>query len=297
MRDHSTLFASWPRVAALCSALVLVCPVAACRREPRAPEERYELKGKVSSVDKRGRTVTIAHEAIEGYMDAMSMPFNLKDEWALDEMEQGDRVQATLVISGDRTWLEGVVFVRESPDPAAPDSPDRSIEPHPGDEVPDFALTNQDGKQIRLHQYRGGPLVLTFIYTRCPLPDYCPMITRHFSELMSIIKDNPSFGEKTHLLSVTVDPEYDKPAVLRDYGRSTAGLDSFARWEFATGGPDEVKRVATFFGMRYWQESGQIIHSLRTAVIGPDGKLAALYRGSDWKAAEIAGDLKNLKLN
>ena len=230
-------------------------------------------------------------------MDAMAMPFKLKDDWAVDEMAEGDRVQATLVVSGDRTWLEGVVFVRESPDPAAQAAPNRSLEPHPGDKVPDFTLTNQDGKRIRLGQYRGRALVLTFIYTRCPLPDYCPLITRHFSEIMAILNDNPALAEKTQLLSVTVDPDYDNPPVLREYGRTSAGLDNFAHWEFATGGTDEVKKIATFFGMRYWQEGGQIVHSLRTAVIGPDGKVASLYRGSDWKAADVISDLQNLSVN
>jgi protein SCO1/2 len=298
MRDQSTLLARWAHRAAFCSAiLVMVCAGSACRRQPPSPEQRYELKGKVASVDKRGRTVTIAHEAIEGYMDAMSMPFKLKDEWAYDEMAAGDRVQATLVVSGDRTWLEGIVFVRESPDPAAVASPKGSVEPRPGDEVPDFTLTNQDGKRIRVGQYRGRALVLTFIYTRCPLPDYCPLMTRRFSEIMAVLKDNPALAEKTHLLSVSVDPDYDKPAVLREYGRAGAGLDTFAHWEFASGRTDEVKKVATFFGMQYWQEGGQIIHSLRTAVIGPDGKLAALYRGSEWKAEEIISNLQSLNLN
>ena len=284
-------------MAAFCSVLAAVCAGSACRRQPAVLEERFELKGKVLSVDKRGRTVTIAHEAIEGYMDAMAMPFKLKDEWAYDEMAEGDRVQATLVVSGDRTWLEGVVFVRESPDPAGPSSSNQPLEPRPGDKVPDFTLTNQDGKRIHLGQYRGRALVLTFIYTRCPLPDYCPLITRHFSEIMAVLKDNPALAGKTHLLCVSVDPDFDKPAVLREYGRASAGVESFDHWEFAAGGTEEVKKVATFFGMKYWQEGGQIIHSLRTAVIGPDGKVATLYRGSDWKAAEIINDLQTLKMN
>ena len=230
-------------------------------------------------------------------MDAMAMPFKLKDEWAYDEMAAGDRVQATLVVSGDRSWLEGLVFVREMPDPAAPASTKGFVEPRPGDEVPDFALTNQDGKRIRVGQYRGGALVLTFIYTRCPLPDYCPLMTRRFTEVAALLKENPALAEKTHLLSISVDPDYDKPAVLREYGRASAGLDTFGRWEFASGGTDEVKKVATFFGMQYWEEGGQIIHSLRTAVIGPDGKLVALYRGSEWKAEEIISHLQGLNLN
>ena len=230
-------------------------------------------------------------------MDSMAMPFTLKGKWTFDEMAVGDRVQGTLVVSGDRTWLEDVVFVSESADSSAAPSSKGAVEPRPGDDVPDFTLTNQDGKRIHLGQYRGRALVLTFIYTRCPLPDYCPLITRRFSEVLSLLKDDPALAAKTHLLSVSVDPDYDKPAVLREYGRASAGLDGFDGWEFASGGTDEVKKVATFFGMQYWQDDGQIIHSLRTAVIGPEGKLASLYRGSDWKAEAVISDLQSLNLN
>jgi protein SCO1/2 len=284
--------------AALHLALIVSCVLvpAGCRRQPPADEQRYELKGQVVSVDDRGKTVTIAHDNIPGYMDAMSMPFRLKDEWAFKELAPGDRVQATLVVSGDRSWLEGLVFVRESPDPAGALTP-QPAEPPVGDEVPDFTLVSQDGKRIRIHEYRGRALVLTFIYTRCPLPDYCPLMTERFVQVREILKNRSSIADKTHLLSISVDPEYDKAGVLREYGRANAGLDSFDDWSFASGSPEEVKKVASYFGMQYWQEGDQIIHALRTAIIGPDGKLVACYRGSDWTAEELVEGLQTLTLD
>src|SRR5712692_3117997 len=266
----------------------------ACRPRATGPEQRYPVKGTVVSVDKRGSTVTISHEAIPGYMEAMTMPFKLKDERLLSDVADGDRVQATLVVAGLKSWLEDVVITRETVDPSDIRSSQAQAEPKPGDEVPDFKLVNQDGKRISLHQYRGRAVLLTFIYTRCPLPDYCPLMTDNFSEIQKTLKSDASLYERTHLLSISVDPEYDTPKVLREYA-ARHSADTM-QWEFASGSKDEVKQVATYFGMQYWRDSDQVVHSLRTAIIGADGKLAKLHRGNEWKPEEIAAELRNLKL-
>lgn len=269
----------------------------ACRPRATGPEQRYPIKGKVVNVDKRGSVVTVAHEAIPGYMDAMTMPFKLKDPSLLDVMADGDRLQATLVVAGLRSWLEDVVVVSESADTSATAA--NSLEPKAGDQVPGFSLVNQDGKRITLGQYRDRAVVVTFIYTRCPLPDYCPLMTEHFIDIENSLAAEPELYAKTHLLSITVDPEYDTPKVLREYAareleaHMKSGPD-FAHWELATGSTDEVKRVATFFGMQYWQDGDQVIHSLRTAVIGPDGKLVKLYPGNEWKPQEVIAELHSI---
>ncbi len=270
---------------------------AACRQRAAGPEQRYPVKGKVVNVDKRGSAVTVAHEAIPGYMDAMTMPFKLKDPALLDVMADGDRLQAMLVVSGTRSWLEEVIVVSESADTS---NINPAFEPKPGDEIPDFALVNQDGKRITLRQYLGRALVITFIYTRCPLPDYCPLMTAHFGDLEKALVTEPALYAKTHLLSLTVDPAYDTPRVLRQYaakemtGGQEKGRPTFAHWELATGSKEQVKAVATYFGMQYWTEGDQIIHSLRTAVIGPDGKLLKLYPGNEWKPEDILSELHSI---
>src|SRR5215467_10860083 len=146
--------------------IVFLITAASCRHKSE-PAQRYELKGKVVSVDKRGSAVTISHEDIPGYMEAMTMPFALKDASLLDVMNDGDGIQATLVVSGARSWLEDVIVTRQTVDTSNVNSAN-STEPKPGDEVPDFVLVNQDGKKISLRQYRGRAVALTFIYTRCP---------------------------------------------------------------------------------------------------------------------------------
>ena len=258
----------------------------ACR--PRSAEQRYELKGTVVSVDKRGKTVTVAHEAIPGYMEAMTMPFKLKDERLLNDLSEGDRVQATLVVAGLRSWLQDVIVTREGVDPTGV-TKDQQLEPKPGDEVPDFALVNQNGKRLSLHEYRGSVLLLTFIYTRCPLPDYCPLMTENLSAIEKSLKSSSQMYAKTHFLSISVDPEYDTPKVLRDYGAAHSA--DFNHWEFAGGTKDQIKQVATYFGMRYWRDGDQIVHSLRTAIIGSDGKLVKLYHGNDWRPEQVATEL------
>jgi protein SCO1/2 len=264
---------------------------AACKK---AEEKRYELTGKVVAVDTKGQTVTLSHEEIKGYMDAMTMAFRLqeKDRFYLDKMNAGDKVQATLVVAGSRSWLENLVVSQETPSDVP--STAKVTEPQAGDAIPDFILINQDGKKISLNQYKGKALLLTFIYTRCPLPDYCPLMTNNFAEINKALTAQPQLQKQTHLLSITVDPEYDKPAVLREYGLKNNGNQPFANWEFATGSTEEIKKVATHFGLHYFTESNQIIHNLQTALIAPDGKFVKMYRGNEWKPLEVIGDIQKI---
>lgn len=297
MRMNRSLYLSAPRLTVL-AITIFAASFAACRSRSSGNEKRYDLKGVIVSVDKRGSTVTIAHHAIPDYMEAMTMPFKLKDEWAFDKMEPGNRVQATLVVDGMRSWLENIIIMQDAVDDSGAGGAATSVGPKPGDEVPDFTLVNQDGKRVRLRGHRGRALVLTFIYTRCPLPDYCPLMTDNFAEIVKALKGDTALYAKTQLLSISVDPEYDTPARLREYGagRTTeSGVQTFSHWEFATGSADEVKKVATYFGLQYFTEADQIVHSLVTAVISPGGKILKLYTGNEWKPAEIIGDLQNFK--
>lgn len=254
--------------------------------------QRYDLKGKVVSVDKRGSTVSIAHQAIPGYMEAMTMTFTIDDRRLLDELAAGDGIQATLVVGGKRTRLENVIHTREAVDATYAGKSQDSIEPKFGDEVPDFAFVNQDGKRMSLRQYRGRAVVLTFIYTRCPLPDYCPLMSENFGEIQDTLKSDAQVSAKSHLLSITVDPEYDTPRVLREYAAAHSANTGF--WEFGTGAKDDVKKIATYFGLQYFPDGGQIVHSLRTAIIDAEGKLVKLYRGNEWKPGEIVSELRYL---
>jgi protein SCO1/2 len=278
---------SRPILAALLGAFLLSL---SCRE---VPIQRYELKGKVVSVDRAARQATIAHEAVKGFMDAMTMPFNVKDDWALDVLAPGQSVEATLVIQGDRSWIEGLRIHQEGAYSGAPAAASTTANlPEIGAEVPDFRLVNQDGKAIHLHSYRGRPLLLTFIYTRCPLPDFCPLTSRNFSELHQAFQTMPQPGRMPHLLTISFDTENDTPAVLREYAGRYMHPAVFSQWEFATGTPDEIKEITGYFGLTYRAESGQITHNLVTAMIGADGKLEHLYTGNRWTPREVLADIK-----
>jgi len=286
--DNEAMYLVWVRWTAL---ILAVLVVVGCRSRAVGPEERYPIKGKVVSVDKRGSTVTIAHEDIPDLMDAMTMPFDLKDRRLLDQLAEGDGIQATLVVAGRQSWLENVVVTRETVDPSGIGKAETRVEPKPGDEVPDFQLTDQNGKRIGFHQYRGRVVVLTFIYTRCPLPDYCPLMTDNFAQIGKALKAGSESKPQIQLLSITLDPEYDTPKVLREYAAQHS--EGSRQWDYATGTKDEIKQMATYFGMQYWTEGDQVIHGLRTAIVGADGKLLKLYRGNDWKPEEIISEIRN----
>jgi protein SCO1/2 len=280
----------------LLSIALLFATNAACRRNS-ANEKRYELKGKVVVVEKDKQLVTIAHEDIKDYMPGMTMPFTLRQEWAYEILVPGDQVTATLVVDGSRVWLEDVIITKESTDTSYPQSADGVAEARPGDAVPNYGLVNQDGKEIRLDDYRGKALLLTFIYTRCPIPEYCTLMSNNFAEIDKELQKHPDLYDKTHLLSISIDPDYDTPKVLRSYGAAHTGRysdETFAHWEFASGTKDQVKGVAQYFGLRYFEGNDQIIHGLRTVIIAPDGKVDKVYRGNEWKPAEVLEDLRTV---
>ena len=266
-----------------------------CHKEKPLPQQRYDLRGKVVAVDANAGTVTVAHQSIPGYMGAMTMSFIVKDQWAFKVLKPGQTVSATLVIVAGHSWLEGLVVTEEGKPGSGSLAPPESVTSALGQEVPDFSLLNQDGKRIHLHQYHGKALLLTFVYTRCPLPDYCPLMSRNFAQIAEQLRSDPKLSASTHLLSISIDPEFDTPSVLRAYGRDYAGsLHPFDQWEFATGTPDQVRKVAEFFGLRYWIDRGQIVHSLVTVLIAPNGKVIQVYRGNDWQPAQVVSDLPKL---
>ncbi len=278
-------------------AAIAICFVfAAGCSPPESPEPatRYDLKGKVVSVDPKNRQVVLDHETIPGFMEAMVMPFTLKSDWAFKQLAPGDMVQATLVVAASGAWLEDPVITKGTTGNAgtAP-----TTEPQPGAEVPNFSLVNQDSKPFALRKYPGQALLLTFIYTRCPLPDYCILMNSNFAEVNRLLRQEyPSLRSRVRLLSVSIDPEHDTPEVLRSFGAAQTAAsenEGFESWEFATGAPEEIKRAAQFFGLTYMSDSDQIVHSLRTAVVTPDGRIFTIYRGNEWRAADAVRDLQS----
>jgi len=280
----------------LCLAVALLAAACARREDAgaSASARRYPIAGVIRGVDPGKREVTLAHDRVEGLMEAMTMPFPVRmAPGDLAGIAAGDRVSGTLVMDGPRFWLEGLR--RESPSAAASENRGgaASATPRPnravavGSDFPDFALTDQSGKRTRLSDFRGEPVAVTFLYTRCPVATACPMTTAKFSKLDAMLA-REKFGE---LLSVTVDPEHDTPAVLADYARR-AGAQ---RWRFLTGDPRAVADVAEKFGVLYYPDKGQVVHQQAVAVIDRAGRLANIYYGEDWEPEHIYRDMQKAR--
>ena len=270
--------------------------------DPNAGLTVYHLRGKVVSTDAAHGIVVLNHEAIQGFMEAMTMPYQLKDPSVLSELHAGDVITADVLVSKsaqETVLLDHIVVVAQ----AKPDYKPTVFYhvPTQGDKVPDFRLRNQDERQIHLEQFKGKMLLLTFIYTRCPLPNFCPLVTHNFALINSQLATNPALYAKTHLLCVSFDPEHDTPARLRAYGVTYIGSDqkdAFAHWDFAVPAQPELLEMAKFFdvGITHGTDDS-ITHTLSTTLIGPDGKVVQFYPGNEWTADQVVADVKKLAGN
>ena len=266
------------------------------------PEQKtYRLRGKIVSVDAAGGHVTVDAGAIPGLMEAMTMSYKLVDPTIVSELHVGDIITADVIVDEDAAGplnprLDKIVVVGQ----AKPDVKPAVLYhvPAPGEAVPDFKLLNQSGKEIHLEQYRGKVLLLTFIYTRCPLPDFCPLMSSNFAEIDKDLNADKAIYKRTHLLSVSFDPQYDTPRVLRNYGSAHTGKftdEDFSHWDFAAPSVAELPKVEQWFDVGVTGSSADastIQHSLSTVLIGRDGKVLEWYPTNDWKPAEVLAQMK-----
>ncbi len=262
----------------------------------------YKLRGTVVSTDPAKGEVTLDHGAIPGYMDAMTMPYKLKSPNIAGDLHPGDMLTANLLVPNDPNadaLLDEIDVIAQG----KPDYRPKVIYhvPAPGDPVPDFILRDQDGRAIHLAQFRGKALLLTFIYTRCPLPNFCPRVTRNFAVVEHQLQADPALLNKTQLLCVSFDPQNDTPARLKAYGETYIGSDAkdaFAHWDFAVPTTPVLKEMAKYFDVGFTDEpDGTITHTLSTTLIGPDGKVVHFYPGNDWTAEQVLTDVKQAAAN
>jgi protein SCO1 len=258
----------------------------------------YKLRGKVVRTDSAKGEVTVNHEAIPGFMEAMTMAYSVPDAKVLATLARGDEITADVVVTAGVPHLENVVIVKKAPQPKPdPASSSNFHVPQPGDAVPNFALLDQNGKQIHLRSFRGDALLLTFIYTRCPFADFCPKVSDNFAHMYATLRKETGPASRIRLLSVSFDPAHDTSAVLRQYAASfsrTTGTDRpFDRWEFAAAPEKELPEIAKFFGLYYNAEQGQITHSMSTTLISPDGNIVAWFHDNDWQPSDLIADATN----
>ena len=282
-----------------CTLFIYGCGSAPSNESNPANQKRYDLRGTVVSVDKVQKRAKIDHEAIPGFMDAMTMDFPIHEDWVWEDMVPGVQIRAELVVDNsakDPYWLEKISIVAN----AAPEQPavEEKQPEQVGKLVPELSLTNQDGKKFTFKDYRGKALAITFIYRECPLPEYCIKMSRQFADIANQIAADPEAKDKVRLLSISFDPERDTPEKLKQYGLGYLGKepkDDLTVWNLAVGTDTEVRAVADFFGLKYETDAAdktQINHSLVTAVIAPDGKLTRVFSGGRWTPDEVLAELK-----
>ena len=278
--------------------LFTACQKSAETSGEAANVQRYPFKGKVVSVDKAKKTATIDHEKVPGYMDAMTMSFPVRADWVWEDLTPGAEIRADLVIDPKQDfWLENIgIIAAPNPNQTAPPVDERFAQI--GKEIPDFVLTDQDGKKISLKDYRGKALAITFIYAQCPLPDYCILMSKNFSDLALQLEGDAGAADKIRLLSISFDPARDTPEKLRQYGQGYLGNPAkpdFTIWQLATGTNEQVKKIADFFGLRYEispEDKLQFNHSLRTAVVSPEGKVTKIFPGNDWTKEDLLREMR-----
>jgi protein SCO1 len=280
-----------PIIRTAVAALVVSAIAAGCARGEREVKE-YELTGQVLAVDPARQEITIRHEDIPQFMPGMTMAFRVREPELLAGRVPGDLVAATLVVTGEDVHLRRLERTGSAPVPVDAATPPRVLAP--GDEVADATFVDQTGAERTLAGWRGHALAVTFTYTRCPLPNFCPLIDRQFGRVQQLIGTG-STGT-VQLLSVSVDPEYDRPPVLAAHAQS---LDADpAMWVFLTGDGEVIRRFASQFGVSIISTAetpDEVVHNLRTAVIDPDGRLVTIFGGGDWDPADLAQALRDAR--
>jgi protein SCO1/2 len=274
------------------SLFILAIAASACNRTP--PGKEYQLQGQILDIKPQTSEVLVRHGDIPGFMPAMTMPYKVQDSKQLEGKQPGDLITATLVVGETEAHLSKIDKTGHAPIEDVGGGPEitESDILKPGEQVPDTKLVDENNRPRPLTSYKGHRVALTFMYTRCPLPDFCPLMDRNFAAIQNEIKKTPGLGD-VRLVSVSFDPANDTPAVLKMHAQ---GLEADpAIWHFVTASPDDIKDFAKKFGVTAEPDPSApavIVHNLSTAVIDPDGKLVKIQPGNMWTPSDLIADLK-----
>ena len=277
--------------------LCLAMLTAACTSKP--DQREYTLQGQVLAVAPDHHQATINHEEVKGLMAAMTMPYSVHDPKQLEGIAPGDLINAKLVVLPSDAYLTDVKRVGEAPLPQAPaEAPAASSGFEllkPGEAVPVGKFVDQDGRRRGFSSFKGSTVLITFIYTRCPMPTFCPLMDQHFVSIQKRLNDDPAIKGRVHLVSVSFDPLVDTPPVLKAHGNKL-GAD-LKTWTFLTGDRDDIDQFASRFGVsvaRAPNDQRDITHNLRTAIVDADRKLVKVYIGNEWTPDQALADVKSV---
>jgi protein SCO1/2 len=276
---------------------VLCLAVLAATCAGRPDQREYTLQGQVLAVTPNRHQATINHEEVKGFMAAMTMPYSVRDPKQLEGIAPGDLINAKLVVLANDAYLTDVKRVGQAPLPQAPaEAPAASSGFEllkPGEAVPGGKFVDQDGRRRSFSSFKGSTVLITFIYTRCPMPTFCPLMDQHFVAIQNRLNDDAAIKGRVHLVSVSFDPQVDTPPVLKAHAR-TLGAD-LKTWTFLTGDRDDIDQFASRFGVsvaRAPNDQRDITHNLRTGIVDADGKLVKVYIGNEWTPDQALADVK-----
>jgi protein SCO1/2 len=268
---------------------VTIAAGALAASQHRRQVSHHEGSGVVVTAPDRGR-VRIRHDAMAGYMPAMTMDLEIRN--AGETLVAGDRVRFALRVVAERSWIERVTVTGHGEAVLEPSTRAGVVRLREGDPLPALSLVDQDGASVTNADLEGRLTVLTFIFTRCPVPDFCPLISRRFKQLQSVLGEHQSLPEDVRLLSISIDPAFDTPPVLAAYARSIQADPQ--RWRLAGGDPVAVQQLARAFSV-YVERNGALLdHTLATAVVDRRGRVAAIWRGNGWTVDEVTAALRRV---
>jgi len=255
-------------------------PSRAAEATPTRTRE-FAVKGVVKKIDPENGQVIIAHEAIPDFMEAMTMPFRVKETNDMAAIQAGNSVSFKLYVTAEQSWIEHVMKVAGPTPEATATNHVQTAEANPASgtrprhPLLNYSFTNELGQPVRLGDFRGQVLAMTFFFSRCPIPDYCPRLTKNFEEASRKLRNLPGAPTNYHFFSVTFDPEFDTPARLKAYAEGF-GYDA-SHWSFLTGPSNKVAELARLSDMKYQRDGAFFDHDLRTLIIDGNAKLRMVF--------------------
>ena len=281
----------WMLKAVCWVALALTVPLFGTRlfAPPGTNVVHYAVKGVFLESRNNGGKAVIRHETIPGYMDAMTMPFNVRQPDELKSLKPGDQITFRLNVADTEDWIDEIHRTGTSLSVALPPK-EIASELNPGAPVPDCVLTNQSGRAFRLGEFKGRALAFTFFFSRCPLPTFCPRMNNNLAAVQAALQ-----ADATHtnwqLLSISFDPQFDTPAQLASHAALYKADTN--HWNFATARPDVIRELSGAFGLMVISDGASFSHNLRTVVVDPAGRVRKVFADNEWAPEELANEMRN----
>jgi protein SCO1/2 len=255
----------------------------------------FEVKGVIKELKLDGKTVEIRHEAITNYMPAMVMPFEAKEPKELVGLKAGDEVKFRMTVTDSDVWIDQIQKLsvgnpNQLPSKAGVFHFSRDVEPlQIGDKLPEYHFTNELGQAVSTGQFKREAVAITFIFTRCPLPNFCPKMSSNFQEVQNKLLAMSNSLTNWHLLTISFDPEFDTPEILKAYADRFKAEPK--HWNFLTGDMTEISTISEQFGQLFWKDEGALNHNLRTAVIDASGRVQKVFQGNNWTTEEMVAEM------